>query len=93
MLGGIVAVLIVVWFYRSAEARGAPAVSWAIAGLIVYYVPNFIWSLMVAKPWLAGLHAQNSTLLATIVGHSSVLLGAAVAAAVRQFALMKTPVR
>jgi len=76
MLGGVVAVLIVLWFYRSAESRRAPAFQWAVAGLIAFYVPNFIWSLWVAKPMLMTLHAQSAPLKASLVGHSSVLVGA-----------------
>lgn len=93
MLGGIAAVIIVIWFYRSAEARGLPPIQWGFAGLIAYYVPNFIWSLLVAKPWLVSLHAQNAAGLSSIVGHSSILIGAAAAAAVHFLALVRARTR
>jgi hypothetical protein len=76
MLGGVVAVLIAFWFYRTADSKGAPAIQWAIAGLIAYYVPNFIWSLLVAKPILQTLHAQSAPIKASLVGHSSIVIGA-----------------
>lgn len=82
MLGGLVAVAITIWFYKFAASKGAPAVQWGIAGLISFYVPNFIWSLMVAKPWLASLHNQGAALKSSLVGHSSILIGAAVAGVV-----------
>lgn len=89
MLGGIVAVVIAVWFYRSAEGRGIPPIPWAVAGAIAYYVPNFIWSLLVAKPWLSSLHAQNAAVMSSIVGHSSILVGVVFAVLVHRFALLR----
>jgi hypothetical protein len=82
MFGGIIAVAIAYWFYRTAEARGLPNFQWAVAGLISFYVPNFIWSLLVAKPMMNTLHAQNATGTAGVVGYSSVFVGLAVALAV-----------
>jgi uncharacterized membrane protein YgaE (UPF0421/DUF939 family) len=89
MIGGIVAILMAYWFYRSAEAHGLPVFQWAFAGLISYYIPNFIWSLMVAKPWINSLHAQNGTVLATLLGFSSVLVGALAAFLVNLLVLRK----
>lgn len=91
MLGGIVAVLIAYWFYRSAMERGLPNFQWAFAGLVAYYVPNFIWSLLVAKPWMASLHAKNATFMAGVIGHSSILVGVACAYLVHKFFLQKAP--
>lgn len=76
MIGGVVAVLIAYWYYRTAESKGAPGIQWAVAGLIAYYVPNFIWSLLVAKPILQTLHQQSAPIKASLVGHSSVVIGA-----------------
>jgi len=91
MLGGVVAVAIAIWYYRSAEGRGLPAIPWGVAGLVAYYVPNFIWSLMVAKPWLVRLHAQNAPIMSSFVGHSSILVGVIAALLVWQFALPRAP--
>ncbi|QSA96681.1 hypothetical protein [Methylococcus sp. EFPC2] len=79
MLGGLVAVAITIWFYKIAASKGVPAAQWGIAGLISFYVPNFIWSLLVAKPWLASLHNQGAAFKSSLVGHSSIFVGAAVA--------------
>jgi hypothetical protein len=89
MIGGIVAVVIAIWYYRSAEARHLPAVQWAFAGLIAYYVPNFIWSFLVAKPLIAEFHARAAVMLAGLTGHSSVLVGAVVAILVRHYFLLR----
>jgi hypothetical protein len=79
MFGGIIAILIAYIFYRAAEARHLPGFQWALGGIISFYVPNFIWSLMVAKPMMTQLHAQNATGMASLLGFSSVFVGAAVA--------------
>lgn len=89
MIGGIVAVLIAYWFYRSAEERGLPALQWAFAGLLAFYIPNFAWSLLVAKPWIASLHAQQATMSTGLINFSSVALGLVCALLVRYFALLK----
>ncbi|MDD2768175.1 MAG: hypothetical protein PHT19_05550 [Methylococcus sp.] len=91
MIGGIAAILITIWFYRSAEARGLPAVQWAFAGLVAYYVPNFVWSLLVAKPLMAEFHARAAVLMAGLIGHSSVIVGAAIAFVVHRYFLLRAP--
>jgi hypothetical protein len=60
-----------------------------VAGAIAYYVPNFIWSLLVAKPWLSSLHAQNAAVMSSIVGHSSILVGVVFAVLAHRFALLR----
>jgi hypothetical protein len=89
MIGGIVAVLIAYWFYRSAEDRGLPVFHWAFAGLLAFYIPNFAWSLLVAKPWVTSLHAQQATLATGLINFSSVALGLVCAVLVRHFFLLK----
>ncbi|HYE37024.1 MAG TPA: hypothetical protein VEB01_16615, partial [Methylocaldum sp.] len=74
MIGGIVAVLIAYWFYRSAEDCGLSTFQWAFAGLLAFYVPNFAWSLLVAKPWVTSLHAQQATFSTGLINFSSVAL-------------------
>lgn len=89
MIGGIVAVLIALWFYRTAESRGLPNFHWAVGGLIAYYVPNFIWSLAVAKPWVNSLHQSNATSTASLINFSSIFVGLAVAFLVHRFFMPK----
>ncbi len=79
MFGGIIAIVIAFLFYRTAESKHLPGFQWAVGGVIAYYVPNFIWSLLVAKPMMNALHAQNATGPASLLGFSSVFVGAAVA--------------
>lgn len=89
MIGGIIAIVIAYWFYRTAESGQLPALQWAFGGTVVFYVPNFIWSLLVAKPMLNQLHAQNATAMASLLGFSSVFVGAAVAIMVHFLVLRK----
>jgi len=90
MIGGIVAVAIAYWFYRSAEDRGLPTFQWAFAGLLAFYVPNFAWSLLVSKPWIASLHVQQPTVSTGLINFSSVAIGLVCAVLVRRFVLLKT---
>lgn len=90
MIGGILAILIALWYYRTAEARHLPGFQWAAGGAIAYYVPNFLWSLLVAKPMINQLHAQNATGMASLLGFSSVFVGAAVAVLVYFLVLRRT---
>lgn len=93
MFGGVIAILIAYWFYRSAESRNLPGIQWAIAGAVSYYIPNFIWSLLVAKPMMNQLHAQNATGTASALGFSSVFVGTAVATLVYFLVLRRTSAR
>jgi hypothetical protein len=90
MFGGLAAIVIAIWFYRSAESRGLPGIQWAIAGAIAFYVPNVIWSLLIAKPMMTQLHAQNASGMASLLGFSSVFVGAAVAGLVYVLVLRRT---
>jgi hypothetical protein len=89
MIGGIVAIALAVLFYRTAVAKGAPALQWGMVGVITYYVPNFLWSVMVAKPVLTNLHKATAPMKYSFWGFSSVLIGLAAAATVWYFFLNK----
>lgn len=89
MLGGLIAVAIAVWFYRTAAAKGAGALQWGLVGIVTYYVPNFLWSLMVAKPILVTLHKQTAPMKYSLWGYSSVMIGLAVSLTVWYFVLSK----
>jgi hypothetical protein len=76
VLGGLLAVAFAFLFYKTAESKSLPAIPWAVAGLVSFYVPNFLWQMMVAKPKLQALHMQNPTFQASFWGFSSVAIGA-----------------
>jgi hypothetical protein len=79
MFSGLVSIIVAFWFYRTANAKSAPALQWAGVGFITYYLPNLIWTFTLTKPLVTKLHAQNAGLSATLVGHSGILVGVTVA--------------
>jgi hypothetical protein len=46
MLAIIVAIVVAIWFFRSAGAVGKSGPGWAAIGIVVFFVPNFIWALV-----------------------------------------------
>jgi len=79
MLGGVISIAIAIWFYKTAESKGAPTFQWAFVGFVTYYLPNLIWTFWVAKPYVLKLHAQNAGFTATLLGQSGIALGVVIA--------------
>ena len=79
MLSGLISIIVAFWFYRTANAKSAPALQWAGVGFITYYLPNLIWTFTLVKPMVTKLHTQNAGFSATLVGHSGILVGVTVA--------------
>ncbi|BCX88512.1 hypothetical protein MIN45_P0881 [Methylomarinovum tepidoasis] len=83
MLGGLVALAIAIWFYRTAvEIDDPKPFMWAANGVIVYYLVVFIWWFLVLKPASEALHHQSQAMLAAIK-YGGILLGLGVAWFVR----------
>ena len=78
-LGAVVSIACAVLFYRTAAAKGAPAIQWAVVGFGAYFLSNLIWSLVVTKPIATKLMAQGTTAKAALLSGSGILVGAAVA--------------
>jgi len=91
MIGGVISILIAFWYYRGAESRGLPKLQWAFAGVITYYIPNFLWSLGYAKPMINQLHTQGSGPMGSLLGFSSVLIGILVTGVVYLITLKSKP--
>jgi hypothetical protein len=64
MLSSIAAALIGIWFYNSASRSGRSPVSWALAGIAVYFLAALLWTLLVT-PGIkdAASHNQNGILV------------------------------
>ncbi len=64
MIGSIVAILVAVWFYLSAKNTSRQPVSWAVAGLVVYFTVALAWTWLVTPPIKdAASHSQNGLLI------------------------------
>ncbi len=64
MLGFIAATVVAVWFYNTAPRSGRPQVSWAISGVVVYFLAALLWSLSVTPSIKdAAVHNQSGILI------------------------------
>lgn len=64
MLGSIAAMLVAAWFYHTAPRSGKSAVSWAISGVVVYFLAALLWTLLVTSGLKdAAGHGQGAVLI------------------------------
>lgn len=87
IIGGIIAILIAVWFYRSAESKGVEPFPWAFAGAIFYYIPMGLWTFII-NPLLKNPHVTSSG-PSMLAGLGPTMAGVVVAVLVHQFVLLK----
>ncbi|WP_445370273.1 hypothetical protein ACH518_12155 [Methylomonas sp. HW2-6] len=82
MIGSVAAALIAVWFYNTAARSGRPAISWAVSGVVVYFLAAVLWTLVVTPAIKdTASHTQNGVLV-FIVQYAYIAFGAAAALAV-----------
>lgn len=80
MLGSIVAVAVAVWFYYSAKQAGRQPISWALAGLLFFFIIELLWTNLVTPPIKdAAMHSKNP-LLMFITRYAYIAVGLACAA-------------
>lgn len=78
-----------IWYYRTAESRGQPAVGWAIAGAILYYGGFLLWMHVVLK-LLVGEHFQVHSFWVGIgMDLSAIAFGAVVTTLFRHLVLLQ----
>ena len=77
------------WYYRTAESRGQPAMAWAIAGAMLYYGGFLFWMHVVLKALMAGYFQTHSFWIGIGMDVSSILFGAACMATFRTFVLAR----
>ncbi len=64
MAGVIAAILVAVWFYSTASRSDRPPVSWAVSGVVVYFLAALLWSLIVTPGVKdAAIHNQSGMLI------------------------------
>ena len=80
----VVAVIVAIWFFRSARAVGKSGVAWAIGGVLAFLAPSLPWLLFVRASLLPKLVKSNlsdfaETAVAVSLGLVGVGLGLLVA--------------
>ncbi len=79
MIGSVAAALIAIWFYNTAARSGRPAISWAVSGVVVYFLAAVLWTLTVTPTIKdTASHTQNG-LLVFAVQYAYIVFGIAVA--------------
>ncbi len=90
MLGGIIAIAVAVWFYRTAESIGNPTpLQWGVIGVVVYYVILAAWTVFANTPLMEEIHHASKT-VGIIVHYLGILFGLAMAWWVRKRWLLKS---
>lgn len=64
MLGSMAAALVALWFYNTASRSARPPISWAVSGVVVYFLAALLWTLLVT-PGIkdAASHSQSGILI------------------------------
>ncbi len=62
IIGSIAAILVIVWFYHTANGRNP--VHWALAGFLIYFIVSLLWTVGI-NPAIkdAAMHSRNSMLM------------------------------
>lgn len=77
MLGSIAAFLVGAWFYYTAPRSGRSSISWAVSGVVVYFLAALLWTLLVTPAIKdAASHGQNPALI-FMVRYAYIFVGAA----------------
>jgi len=64
IIGSLVAIFILVWFYNSAAEYGRNPLHWAIAGFLVYFIVAALWTFAI-NPGIkdAAMHSRDTLLM------------------------------
>lgn len=79
MLGSIVAAFVAVWFYQTAKRTGRQPVSWAVAGIVVYFMVALLWTNLVTPPIKDAASHSQSGILIFLTRYAYILAGLACA--------------
>lgn len=79
MVGVIAAIVVCVWFYSTAPRSNRSPVSWAVSGVIVYFLAALLWSLTITPVVKdTAIHTQSGVLIFIVrYAYIAVGLGAA----------------
>ncbi len=77
MLASIAAILVVVWFYRTAEVSGKEPVSWTASGAIVYFLAALFWTYFINPPIKDNALHNPSGFMVTVVQYAYIVFALA----------------
>lgn len=75
MLGVIAAIAVCFWFYSTAARSGRAPISWAISGVVVYFLAGLLWSLIVTPAIKDAATHNQSGFLIFIVRYAYIAFG------------------
>lgn len=81
MIGSIAAAIVAVWFYHTAGRSGRQPVSWAVAGLLVYFLVALLWTYLITPGVKDAATHSQSGLLILIARYAYIAAGLAAAVA------------
>ena len=79
MLSSIVATLIAIWFFNTAPRSGRVPITWAISGVVVYFLAAWLWSLIVTPTIKEAAIHNPSGLLIVVLGYAYIAFAASCA--------------
>lgn len=82
MLGSIAAALIGIWYYNTATRSGRSALSWAISGVVVYFLAALLWTLIVTPGVKDSATHTQSSMLIFVVKYAYIAFGMVCAAGI-----------
>jgi hypothetical protein len=77
MVGGVIAFLVCIWFYITADRLKLNPLQWIVGALIVYYGTKAIWTFVILKPLMGAGSTPQSMLGVLAMELSGALLGVA----------------
>ena len=89
ILSVLAVLLSALWYYRTAESRGQPAIAWALAGAMMYYGGFLLFMHGILKVLFGGYFQTHGFWIGIGMDVSSTLFGVAVMATFRQFVLAR----
>lgn len=75
MVGSIAALIIAYWYYQSALKRNLNPVKWAAIGVLAYFIPAVIWTVLVTPGLRDTVEHNQSVILGFIVRFAYVAVG------------------
>jgi hypothetical protein len=80
MIGGVISVLICIWFYRTADRLKLNPLQWIVGALVVYYGIKAVWTYAILKPILGTTFKYHTFTSGVMIEISGALQGAVGAA-------------